>query len=378
MADEIYDLIRNKMNNRWPLQLPKHKKVIEFLKIMFPSEDEAKIISIFETPIFDQKSVKKISELTGMSLDEVSQICEEMARRGVILKMGKKYALLPIMPGLFEFYFVSRKDSEENLRKAAELFHGLLDIGLLNEWYSSEYPFFRTLPSSSIHQKTKEIEVNENIDIKHEILVYEDVESYINASHSISIVNCACRTTSLYLGDKCEKPMDICMALNMASDALIPYGLGRKVTKDEALETLKEAENQGLVHTIINASGPDAPMLICNCCTCHCGVLRGLTAFDNPRAFARSNYRPEINKENCKKCEKCVKICPMHAVWHHWPHNKELSDNYITIKENSCIGCGLCAHHCPNNAIYMNKIYNDIPEPSIFGVFKKIEETRVH
>ncbi|NVM01372.1 MAG: hypothetical protein HWN67_03500, partial [Candidatus Helarchaeota archaeon] len=155
MSDDIYDLIRRNMNKSWPLQLPKHKKVIDFLKIIIPTEEEAKILSIFKEPMIEIKSVKKISKITGIPLEKVTEICEKMAEKGTILKTGKRYSLLPIMPGLFEFYFVSRKDSEENLKKASKLFHELLDYGLLDEWYSSEYPFFRTLPSSSVQQKTK-------------------------------------------------------------------------------------------------------------------------------------------------------------------------------------------------------------------------------
>ncbi|MHA1379847.1 MAG: ATP-binding protein [Candidatus Helarchaeota archaeon] len=378
MSDEVYDQIRRHMNNGWPLQLPKHKKVLDFLKILFPTEEEVRIISIFNEPMFEQKSVKKISKITKIPLEKVTEICEHMAKRGVILKVGKKYSLLPIMPGLFEFYFISRTDPEETMKKASKLFHELLDRGLLNEWYNSEYPFFRTLPISSLQDKMKKIDVNESIGVQHEILVYEDVESYLNMATSITIVNCACRTTSAYLGDKCDKPIDICFALNMASEALKPYGLGKRVTREEAFKLLKTAEDNGLVHTIINSSGSDSPMLICNCCTCHCGVLRGLTDFDNPRAFAKSNYRPEINQDLCKKCEKCMNICPMKAIWHHWPHEVDLKDDFMLIKENSCIGCGLCAHHCPTNAITMVKVYNDIPENTLPGVFKKIEETKQH
>lgn len=378
MSDEVYDQIRRHMNNGWPLQLPKHKKVIDFLKILYPTEEEAKIISIFKEPMFEVKSIKKISKITGIPIEQVEKITENMAKRGVILRAGKKFSLLPIMPGLFEFYFISRNDPEETMIKASKIFHELIDKGLLDEWYNSEYPFFRTLPSSSLQEKAKKIDVNESLDVQHEILVYEDVESYIKMATSITVVNCACRTTSAYIGDKCEKPIDICFALNAASEALKPYGLGKRVTKEEALDLLKTAEEHGLVHTIINSSGPDSPMLVCNCCTCHCGVLRGLTEYNNPSAFARSNYRPEINREICKKCEKCLKICPMKAIWHHWPHEEDLEDNFMVIKENSCIGCGLCAHHCPNDAISMIRVYNDIPENTLPGVFKKIEETKNH
>lgn len=380
MSDELYDKIRRQMNSIWPLKLPKHKKIIEMLKILWPTEEEARIISIFKEPLADQKGPRKIAKITGIPLEKVIEICENMAKRGVIFKQGKKYALLPIMPGLYEFYFISRSDKKENLEKAAKLFHDIIDTGLLNEWYSSDYPFFRTLPSSSLSQKiTKQVEINEEVAAQHEILVFEDVEKYIKRANSISVVNCACRTTHAYAGlSECEKPMDICMALNMASDALASYQLGRKISQEEALDLIKVAEDHGLVHTIINGAGPDTPMLICNCCSCHCGVLNGLIKYNNPRAFAKSNFRPEIDSSLCAKCEKCVKTCPTTSIWHHWPHQEDLSDDFIAIKEERCIGCGLCAHHCPKNAISMKKVYNDIPEKTLPGVLYRIEATKPH
>ncbi len=351
---------------------------MEMLKILWPTEDEAKIIACFEVPLMDLKGPRRISKLTGIPPEKVSELCEIMAKRGVILRQGKQYALLPIMPGLYEFYFISKTDSQENLEKVAELFHDVVNSGLLNEWYSSDYPFFRILPSSSVPQKTiKCVEIDETIKAEHEILIFEDVAKYIQQAKSITVVNCACRTTFALIGDKCEKPMDICMALNIASDALNSYNLGRKINQEEALNLLKLAEDSGLVHTIINGASAEAGMLICNCCSCHCGVLSGLIKFNNPRSFAKSNFRPEINAEVCKKCEKCIKVCPMTAIWHHFPHGEDLSDNFIVITDR-CIGCGLCAHHCPNNAIGMKKIYTDLPEATLPGVLQKAEGSRSH
>lgn len=382
IMENVYDVIRRNMNKNWPLKLPKHDKVIKMLELIFPTEEEAKIMVTFSAPLIDQKNVKKISEITEIPVDEVSKICENMANKGTIYRFGKsRYAMMPIMPGLFEFYFISGQS--ENIKETAEVFHEIIDMGLLNEWYNSEYPFFRTLPSSSLKEKvksdsTKSIDIGEKIDVEHEILIYEDVESYIKKANSITVVKCACRTTSALIGDPCDKPIDVCMALNFASDSLNAYNLGRKVTQEEALEIIKLAEDNGLVHTIINSSGPNSQMLLCNCCPCHCGVLGGLLKFNNPRSFAKSNYRPSIDQSVCKLCEKCVNICPMEALWHHWPHTKDLSDDYIDIKEYRCIGCGLCAQHCPTNAISMVKSYDDEPEPTLIGTLRKIEETRHH
>ncbi|NHI92831.1 MAG: 4Fe-4S dicluster domain-containing protein [Candidatus Lokiarchaeota archaeon] len=374
--DDIYEKIRLSMNKGWPLKLPKEKSVLDILKIIYAEEEDAKIVSVFDQAMFDLKSPKKIAKITGIPLEKVIERCEAMVRRGVILKMGKKYGIFAAMPGLIEFYFIAN-ENEEEMKMGAKLLDESFGK-IAPEWFASGYPFFRNLPSSSLKEKT--IEIDEKIeDVGQKFLVYEDIEAYINRCTNITVVNCACRTISDLLGDKCEKMTeDVCMALNMAGDSLEPYGLGRKVSKEEALEIVKKCEDSGLIHTINNASGPDAPMMICNCCPCHCEVIKALKKFQNPSALARSNFKPVFNQENCVLCNKCIQICPMDALWHHYSHTGKNAEERVMFKENFCIGCGLCAHHCPKDAIKMIKAYNDIPEETILGMFQRVEETRGH
>ncbi len=376
MSDDVYEKIRVSMNKGWPLKLPKDKSVIEILKIIYAEEDDAKIMASFDQAMFDLKSPKKIAKLTGLPLERVIERCNAMAERGVILKMRKQFGLFAAMPGLIEFYFIAGKDKEE-MKKGAKLLHD--NFGkIAPEWFASGYPFFRNLPSSSIKEKT--IDINQSIeDAGQQFLVYEDIESYINRCTNITVVNCACRTVHALLGDECEKMTeDVCMALNMAGESLAPYGFGRAVSKEEALEIVKKCEDQGLIHTINNASGPDAPMMICNCCPCHCEVIKSLKKYQNPSSLAKSNFKPELIRENCILCNKCVKICPMDALWHHYSHSGDDGEARIMFKEQLCIGCGLCAHHCVKDAIKMVKVRDDELAPNLFAMFKKVEDTRGH
>ncbi len=380
MTDDLYEIIRQNMNSNWPVKLPKHKKILDLFKIIWPTEEEAKIISVFREPLMDPRGPKRIAKLTGLPLEKVIEFCEKMAERGVIAKVGKNYAMLPPAPGIIDFYFISKSDSRENLEKIAKLWLEIEDSGLANEIGSSDYPLFRTLPASSLSQKvTRDIEINKELEVQHDILVFEDVERYIKQAKSIRVVNCVCRTYHAIAGEpECEKPIDICIYLNMGSDIAGALNRGREITPEEAFKFLKIAEDHGLVHTIINGSSPDASSVICNCCSCHCSILGALLKHDNPRAFAKSNFRPEIENSTCKKCEKCIQICPMSAMWHHWPHADNLSDDFIAIKEHRCIGCGLCAHHCPTNSILMKKIYNDIPADTLPKVLQQAENKKLH
>jgi hypothetical protein len=127
MSDDVYDSIRRHMNSVWPLKLPKHQKILALLKMIFPTEEEAKIISLFEQPFVDLKNVQKIAKMTGLPPEKVEEVCAKMVEKGTILKTGKKYGLLAIMPGLFEFFFIAGK--AENLKETAELFHTCLGTG---------------------------------------------------------------------------------------------------------------------------------------------------------------------------------------------------------------------------------------------------------
>ncbi len=378
--DDLYELIRRNMNSIWPVKLPKHKKILELLKLLWPTEEEAKIISVFKEPLLDQKSPSKISKLTGIPLDQVIEVCEHMAKKGVIAKDGKKFAMFPPAPGIMDYYFISKSDSKENLEKVAKLWLEIESLGLANEIGSSNYPLFRTLPASSLPQKlTKDIEINQQLEVQHEILIFEDVERYIKQAKSIRLVNCVCRTYHALAGEpECKKPVDICIYLNMGSEMAKALNRGKEITQEEALKLVKIAEDHGLVHNIINGSSPDTANVICNCCACHCSILGALIKYDNPHAIARSNFRPQLLNSNCQKCEKCIQICPMKALWHHWPHKEDLSDDFLILKEPRCIGCGLCAHHCPNNAIQMKKLYNDIPADNLASVLRKADSNRLH
>ena len=63
-------------------------------------------------------------------------------------------------------------------------------------------------------------------------------------------------------------------------------------------------------------------------------------------------------------CEICLEICPMEAIYHHWPHKEDLSDDEMKIRLDKCIGCGICASNCPEEAIILEKVREVVPVKS--------------
>ena len=115
----------------------------------------------------------------------------------------------------------------------------------------------------------------------------------------------------------------------------------RAVTKEQALQVLRQAEEAGLVHTTMNHQAP--ANYICNCCACCCGVLRGLTEFGKPAAVANSGFQSTVDAALCTGCGACTERCPTHAV--------TVRDDVAMVQVQRCIGCGLCVVACPSGAL---------------------------
>ena len=182
-------------------------------------------------------------------------------------------------------------------------------------------------------------------------------------------MNCPCRTHK-----KCDHPLETCIIFDYTAEFMVERGFGRYLSVEEALELLEETETAGLVHSTMNTR--TRPTLICNCCTCACVLLRGLTQLHNPRTIAKSNFLPVRDDELCNKCRKCVRICPMEANVYHAPHDNE--PKRILCLEGRCIGCGLCAYHCPNDAVKLVKAKDEVPEMTPREALMRVEAERTH
>lgn len=66
----------------------------------------------------------------------------------------------------------------------------------------------------------------------------------------------------------------------------------------------------------------------------------------------------------------------MKAKVYHAPHDSE--PERILFLEERCIGCGLCAYHCPNDAIVLVKVKDQVPEKTPREAMIRVEAERIH
>ena len=143
---------------------------------------------------------------------------------------------------------------------------------------------------------------------------YDEITTLIENATAISVGPCSCRRARRLMGEGCgHLEDDMCMYLNDNAINYSKTGAHRLVTKEEAYEILKRAEDNGLVHEINQTPGFEDATAICNCCGCSCFALRIAEYFRSKNAI-RSNFTARVDKEKCVACGQCVENCQTNAL----------------------------------------------------------------
>lgn len=299
---------------------------LEILRKIFSPEDAAVTLRLKPIP----EPVEIIARRLRRPVVEAKQILDAMAERGQIFKMRQRgvevWAMAPFVIGIWEFQ-LNRLD-----REMAELFERYAPT-LLTTLGGSEPALVRVVP------------VNQRIDARAEIMLYDDLRSILERCRSFRVAECICRKEMDLLGHPCSHTLETCMSFARDADAY--EGMpdwGRQVTLEEALDLLDRCEDEGLVHNTYNVQRE--PFFVCNCCSCCCGLLRALNEHDAPSMIARSNYVAEIDVSACTLCGVCAdgERCPVSAI-------SEVDDDVFAVDGARCLGCGVCAVACEFEAI---------------------------
>ncbi|WP_304174320.1 FAD-dependent oxidoreductase [Pseudobutyrivibrio ruminis] len=126
---------------------------------------------------------------------------------------------------------------------------------------------------------------------------------------------CSCRLSRKTYDEGCaDDPEGWCIAVGDMADYVVETNKGGVyITKEEALDIFKQAEDNGFVHQITNIDGENKIFAICNCNVNVCYALRTSQLFNTPN-MSRSAYVAHVTAEDCVACGKCVENCPAGAV----------------------------------------------------------------
>jgi len=186
------------------------------------------------------------------------------------------------------------------------------------------------------------IPVHEAIEPGTEILPYEKVSGLLEKAETIAVMRCPCRVTNR----RCDNPVETCITLNGAAKYVLERGVGRELTREEALSLFNQCEDAGLIHQVGN--GSLGVSWICNCCTCCCVYLRAQIISGKKYATVKTRYRAVVDPERCNECGLCINRCNFGAM--------KMVNSKPVVDEEKCFGCGLCASKCPVNAISLIQV----------------------
>ena len=143
---------------------------------------------------------------------------------------------------------------------------------------------------------------------------YEKLSYYLDKYDIFSVSPCSCRASRTSINDGCgHLDEDMCVQMGKGAEHYIRTGRAKQITREEALEIIHRAEENGLMHNIPNIEELGESAAICNCCSCACFGLRVGLMF-GARDVIRSNYVAEVDESKCVACAQCVENCPADAL----------------------------------------------------------------
>ncbi|HWQ40527.1 MAG TPA: FAD-dependent oxidoreductase [Desulfosporosinus sp.] len=271
------------------------------------SDEQIELINFMERRI--PITAEELSEKSGKNLEETERLLEEVRMIGLVQDMysrgRKEWVLLVVIPGIAENLVLNKKQFAEHKIEISKMFH---DVSMMP-------PFLvPMIPIGGAGLAMHVIPIEEAIPAGTKTVSHEQISHWLKKYDFISVQDCQCRTVMAALDEWCGHTIkDRCFYVGDAGRYIVSTGRGRRVNYDEAMQIMKEAEEEGLMHQCSNIDGPDEIFTICNCCRCGCQSLKNSFFYNMPNAN-RSNFIAKVDPEKCAACGECVEYCPANAV----------------------------------------------------------------
>jgi NAD-dependent dihydropyrimidine dehydrogenase PreA subunit len=338
IENDVYDRLA-----RW-LRTPNAPSFIKVLEIEITPEEAALVLELPQPATAEQLAKR-------LNIDEEKLLpqLEELVNRGWLRSTKDGYYAPPAnprfmpritLPGISEaesneawknFYY------QDWRRILVEEKERQLEVKGFNQW--------RIAPSGKALAASPGIRSDQ-------IMRCEDVRDMVRRATDITVHECGCREKY----QNCDRPLLTCLRavwvgkVDTSDEKTGGHENQIHISAERAIEIMDEAEESGLVHTLLNAAQMGNSITICSCCPCCCYLLNPVLEVGKVHKLIEpSRFRAVIDEEKCQGCQTCVERCHFDAIeMRKVPGSKKLKA--FVINEN-CLGCGVCVLKCPNNAI---------------------------
>ena len=263
------------------------------------------------------KTTEQLMKLTKMEREPLEKLLTEMAWLGIVeynwenldgknQNHEKRWILPLFVPGSAEFLNMRKSQIDQNPEVAA-FFERMTFLPLEK--------ITPMVPPGGSGIGMHVIPVEKAIESENEAIGLEKISYWLDkyeGKYAKSM--CSCRASRQKLGEGCgDDPENWCIAVGDMADYVVETQRGEYITKEEALDIFRRAEENGFVHQITNIDGEQKIFAICNCNVNICNALRTSQLFNTPN-MSRSAYVAKVESENCVACGRCVEGCPAGAV----------------------------------------------------------------
>jgi electron transport complex protein RnfB len=328
------------------------KAFLAFLKIVY-SPQEAELVQHLD--MYVPKTAEELATISGKDAEVIKETLHPLTQRAALTGSKEKYRL-PVVPSLLNLHMFYPDIKPEDL-EAAKLYQQFFIKEKFYKYYATSgkgTPVLRAIPvETAIHAETKTLDA-------------EEAHAYIKGlgTEDLALVPCPCRTRTEKLDVReCKDkfPVGACIFIGKTAAHFQDIGLGKKVTKEKAIEYLDQMVDVGLIPTTDNYVD-DPHMIMCLCCGCCCSNVRGRTLWDNPTAVLPSSFLPEAS-DDCIECGECVERCMLDAL------SLDEDAGRPIVDPEKCIGCGVCAVSCPEEALKLHRHERTPPFQTAMDLF---------
>lgn len=317
----------------WLLGPPLSDRLLEIVSHLFTPKEAGLAVHL---PYYIPRSVNTIARRAKMPPGKAAALLNTMAERRVILSAKRGYALLPLIPGMFEYLLMDGSDTPWH-RRYARLINALYATGYTSGYNTRPSPVIRNIPlQSTVEQKSRVVDA--------------DLMSRMIASHEhMAVLNvCQCRQSGLFSGDPCRRASaeDGCLVFGSFALSAVEAGTGQRVNREEMHAIVRERWKKNLVFMAANLE-PSNPNAVCTCCGCCCHYIESINHYGGRVSLAHPHFLARVDEDLCTGCGLCARVCNTNA------HG--LQDSVHVFDPEKCIGCGLCVEVCRQRAIIMEE-----------------------
>ncbi len=357
---DVYRRLQKHLDNM-PVAFPQSAAGwdIKLLRQRFTPEEAEIALELSAVPE-PLKRIHKRLKKTGISIDDLERILDNLVAKGSIL--GGK--------------FFARKGPQKHYSKA-QLAVGMYELqsGRLTKEFEQDYQAycdetFNAVFNTKKTSQMRTVPIAKSVNIDRYVDTYDNIRDIVHRTQRpMAVIECICRSGKDLTEQPCRNSdiRETCLLFEDIAAFAADSEVCRVVGKEEMLGILDRAEEAGFVLQPENNQNPN---FICCCCGCCCNVLTSLKKLPRPAEFYHTNYYSSVASEKCDACRTCVDICPMEAI--------SADDGYAEVDLNRCIGCGVCVSKCPLGAIELKEKENKyIPTKNSDAMYKKILLERV-